>query len=195
MLSAVAIIPPEDRLQAAILLAFLVGLLQVGITVAKLGDLTRYISNSVIVGFTLGASLLLVLDQLKNLLGLHGMGHVHDSFLVRFWATMTQGGPPHWPTVQIGLGSIALIAGLRWLKGKIGLELLPDLLITVAVMAAISALLGLEAQGVRVVGKIPAKLPSPVLPSIGTPYFRELSSMPWPSLPWACWRPSPWPRP
>ena len=96
VLSAVAIIPPEDRLQAAILLAFLVGLLQVGITLAKLGDLTHYISHSVIVGFTLGASLLLVLDQLKNLLGLRSMGHVHDPFLARFWATMTQGGSPHW---------------------------------------------------------------------------------------------------
>ncbi len=49
VLSAVAVIPAEDRLQAAILLAFLVGLLQVGITLAKLGELTRYISHSVIV--------------------------------------------------------------------------------------------------------------------------------------------------
>jgi SulP family sulfate permease len=176
VLSAVAIIPPEDRLQAAILLAFLVGLLQVGITLAKLGDLTRYISHSVIVGFTLGASLLLVLDQLKNLLGLRGMGHVHDSFLTRFWATMTHGGSPHWLTVQIGLGSIAMVVALRWFKTKLGLKLLPDLLITVAVMAAVSALLGLEAQGVKVVGKIPAKLPSLALPNLDTPYLRQLSS-------------------
>ena len=161
VLSAVAIIPPEDRLQAAILLAFLVGLLQVGITLAKLGDLTRYISHSVIVGFTLGASLLLVLDQLKNLLGLQSMGHTHDPFLARFWATMTQGGPPHWLTVQIGLGSIALVVALRWLKNKIGLKLLPDLLITVAVMATVSALLGLEAQGVRVVGSHPGQTALP----------------------------------
>lgn len=176
VLSAVAIIPAEDRLQAAILLAFLVGLLQLGITLAKLGDLTRYISHSVIVGFTVGASLLLVLDQMKNLLGLHSMGHVHDPFLARFWATMTQGGAPHWPTVEIGLGSIALLVALRWLKTKIGLKLLPDLLITVAVMAAASALLGLEAQGVSVVGEIPAKLPSPALPNLDTPYLRQLSS-------------------
>ncbi|MEI8372527.1 MAG: SulP family inorganic anion transporter [Planctomycetota bacterium] len=176
ILSAVAIIPAEDRLQAAILLAFLVGLLQLGITLAKLGDLTRYISHSVIVGFTVGASLLLMLDQMKNLLGLHGMGHVYDPFLVRFWATMTRGGTPHWPTVQIGFGSIALVVALRWLKKKIGLRLLPDLLITVVVMAAVSALLGLEAQGVSVVGEIPAKLPSLVLPNLDTPYLRQLSS-------------------
>lgn len=176
VLSAVAIIPAEDRLQAAILLAFLVGLLQLAITLAKLGDLTRYISHSVIVGFTVGASLLLVLDQMKNLLGLHSMGHVHDPFLARFWATMTQGGAPHWPTVQIGLGSIALVVALRWFKRRIGLKLLPDLLITVTVMAVASALLGFEAQGVSVVGEIPAKLPSLALPNLDTPYLRQLSS-------------------
>jgi len=176
LLSAVAIIPAEDRLQAAILLAFLVGLLQVAITLAKLGDLTRYISHSVIVGFTVGASLLLALDQMKNLLGLHSMGHVHDPFLARFWATMTQGGAPHWPTVQIGLGSIALVVALRWFKTRIGLKLLPDLLITVTVMAVTSALLELEAQGVSVVGEIPAKLPSLALPNLDTPYLRQLSS-------------------
>jgi len=175
VLSAIAIIPPEDRIQAAILLAFLVGTLQLGITLAKLGDLTRYISHSVIVGFTLGASLLLVLDQMKNLLGLRGMGGVHDPFLVRFWATMTQGVSPHWPTVQVGLGSIALVVALRWFKKKIGFKLLPDLLITVAIMAVASAWLGLESQHVKVVGEIPAKLPTFVLPNLDTPYLRQLS--------------------
>ena len=128
-----------------------------------------------IVGFTVGASLLLVLDQMKNLLGLHGMGDVHDPFLARFWATMTRGGTPNWPTVQIGLGSIALVVVLRWFKTKIGLRLLPDLLITVVIMAAASALLGLEAKGVRVVGEIPAKLPSLAMPNLDTPYLRQLS--------------------
>jgi SulP family sulfate permease len=176
VLSALAIVPTEDRLQCAILLAFLVGLLQVGITLAKLGDLTRYISHSVIVGFTLGASLLLVLDQTKNLLGLHSSGHVHDPFLVRFWGTMTQGGPPHLPTIYVGVGSILLAVTLRWLKTKIGVRLLPDLLITVAVMATLSALVGFEAQGIKVIGEIPRKLPSLAPPNLDSPYLRQLSS-------------------
>jgi SulP family sulfate permease len=167
VLSAVAFVPAEDRFQAVVLLAFLVGLLQVGITLARLGDLTRYISHSVIVGFTLGASLLLVLDQTKNLLGLSGMGAVDDPFLVRFWNTVTRGGPPHAVTVQIGLGTIALVVALRWLRKKIGARLLPDLLI---------AALGFEARGIRVIGEIPRKLPSPALPDLGTPYLRQLSS-------------------
>src|SRR5262249_10614830 len=44
LLSALALIPPQDKVMAAVLLAFLVGLVQTGITLLRLGDLTRYIS-------------------------------------------------------------------------------------------------------------------------------------------------------
>src|SRR5687768_4258080 len=64
-----AVADPTQRLEVAILMAFLIGAVQLAISLAKLGDLTRYVSHSVIVGFTTGASLLLVLDQFKNLVG------------------------------------------------------------------------------------------------------------------------------
>ena len=46
----------------------------------------------------------------------------------------------------------------------------------VLAMAAVIAWLGLEAKGVRVVGDIPARLPSPALPTIDYELIRELSS-------------------
>ena len=49
-----------------------------GIALLRLGDLTRYVSHSVIIGFTVGAGSLLVLDQTKNLLGLETRGHPED---------------------------------------------------------------------------------------------------------------------
>src|SRR4051812_13989868 len=78
LLSVVGGIPsPDERVQVAIAMAFLVGLIQLGISFLRLGDLTRYVSHSVIVGFTAGASVLLVLDQMKNLLGLESVGGPH----------------------------------------------------------------------------------------------------------------------
>src|SRR5207244_3393469 len=59
LLSALAAIPADDKVTAAIALALLVGLVQLGITFLRLGDLTRYISQAVIVGFTAGAAVLL----------------------------------------------------------------------------------------------------------------------------------------
>ena len=176
VLSVISIVPSVDeKIQAAVLLAFMVGIIQLVITSMRLGDLTRYISHSVIIGFTLGASALLVLDQMKNLLGLASMGGVHDTFLYRFWLTMTQGGDVNTATLWIGLATMAMVLGLRWLKNLLGLRLLPELLITVLAMAAVVAWFGLEASGVRVVGEIPARLPTPTLPTIDYELIRELS--------------------
>ncbi len=176
VLSVISIVPSVDeKIQAAVLLAFMVGIVQLVITSMRLGDLTRYISHSVIVGFTLGASSLLVLDQMKNLLGLASMGGVHDTFLYRFWLTMTQGGDVNTATLSIGLATIAMVLALRGLKSLLGLRLLPELLITVMTMAAVVAWLGLEANGVRVVGEIPARLPTPRLPTIDYELIREFS--------------------
>jgi SulP family sulfate permease len=141
----------------------------------RLGDLTRYISHSVIVDFTLGACTLLVLDQTKNLLGLAPMGGVHDSFVYRFWLTMTQDGDVNMTTLQIGLATIGMVLTLRWIKHRFGLRLLPELLLTVLTMATLVAWLGLEAKGVRVVGEIPAKLPTPRLPTLDYERIRELA--------------------
>jgi SulP family sulfate permease len=165
----------DERIQAAVLIAFLVGAIQLAISVLRLGDLTRYISHSVIVGFTAGASVLLVLDQTKNLLGLKAVGQVHAHFLYRFWLTITQGGAIHGPTLAIGVASIAMILALRRLKRVLGLRLLPEILIVVVVMAAVTAQLGLAEHGVAVVGDIPAALPSPRLPPLGAPYLQDLS--------------------
>ena len=176
VLSAIAIVPAEQRVQAAVLLAFLVGAIQLGITLLRLGDLTRYISHSVIVGFTLGAGTLLVLDQTKNLLGLAAVGDVHDPFLLRFWGSLSAGGGPHPATAAIGLGTIALVLALRWVKARLGWRLLPDLMIVVTLMAALTAWLGLDQAGVQVVGTIPPSLPAFGAPVFDVALMRQLSN-------------------
>jgi SulP family sulfate permease len=175
VLSAIAAVPPERHVEAAVLIAFLVGTVQLGITVLRLGDLTRYISHSVIVGFTLGAGSLLVLDQLKNLLGLRAVGEPHDPFVLRFWGSLTNGGEIHGPTAALGLGTIAALIALRAAKRALGWRLLPDLLLVVAAMALLTALLGLDQQGVRVVGEIPAKLPAFRVPALDAALAEQLA--------------------
>lgn len=174
-LSAVAMFAPADRIGAAILLAFLMGTFQVSISLLRLGDLTRYVSHSVIVGFTAGASVLLVLDQAKNLLGLPAAGGPHDHFLLRFWLTVT-GGSVHGPTLLVGLTSIVAVLLLRRLKRALGWTLFPEFLIVVLGAGAVTYALGLESQGVRVVGDIPAALPRPQLPGFDWERMRDLSS-------------------
>lgn len=177
LLSAVgAIAATEDRIQVAVLLAFLIGAVQIAISLLRLGDLTRYISHSVIVGFTAGASVLLVLDQTKNILGLTAVGGPHDHFLYRFWQTLTEGGAVHLPTLVVGGASVALALGLRWLKGKLGWRLLPEFLIVIAAMAVVTGLMRLDQQGVKVIGDIPARLPSLRMPVLDAERMRAFAS-------------------
>jgi sulfate permease, SulP family len=151
---------PDARVQAAILLAFLVGLIQLSITLLRLGDLEKYISHSVIVGFTAGASALLALDQLKNLVGLRAVGDAHAHFLVRFFRSLTESGGMQPETAAVGLGSIAAVLGLRAAKRWLGWRLAPELLAVVIAMAGLTAWLGLDVRGVAVVGEIPGRWPS-----------------------------------
>src|SRR5262249_43017699 len=150
-------------------------LIQTGITLLRLGDLTRYISHAVIVGFTVGAGVLLVLDQFKHLLGLTGRGGPADHFLKRFWLTLTAGGSPHTWTMALGLGTVALVLGLRWLNARLRLRLLPESLLAVVVMAALVWACGLDQQGVHVIGDIPNRLPAFQLPEVRWPHVRDLA--------------------
>jgi SulP family sulfate permease len=158
-LSALALVPADEKLTALFALTLLVGLFQTVITLFRLGDLTRYISHSVVVGFTVGASLLLIMDQSRNLLGLTAVAHGQHHFLLRTWAVWTHGGPPHQATTIIGFAAIAFLLALRALKKKLGWPLLPELLITVIAAAAVVGWLHLDRKGVAVVGFIPGTMP------------------------------------
>lgn len=166
----------QDRLQAAILMAFLVGAIQLGITLLRLGDLTRYISHSVVVGFTLGAGSLLFFDQIRNLFAWKQRGDVHDQFLVRLWQTWSQADTPHATTTVIGLGSIVLVLLLRWAKTKLKAPLFPELITVVALMAAITGLTGLDKQGVAVIGDVPTSLPPFGIPNLDYDQITNLAS-------------------
>src|SRR5262245_65463118 len=167
---------PDARIEAAILLAFLVGAIQLGISLFRLGDLERYISHSVIVGFTAGASALLALDQLKNLIGLKAIGDAHAHFLVRFFRSLVESPGVQPETAAVGLGSIVAVVALRALKQRLGWRLAPDLLVVVIAMAALTAALGLDARGVAVIGEIPSRLPSFALPAFDASQSRDLAT-------------------
>lgn len=166
---------PEHKIQAAVLAALMIGLMQLAIAFARLGDLTRYISHSVIVGFTAGASLLLVFDQIKNLLGQASVGDLHAHFLVRVWRSFTEGGAIHLPTLAIGVGSMVAVVAMRWGKRKLGVPLFPEYLVVVVAAAALTAGFGLAEQGVKVVGEIPASFPTFSFPVIDATRMREMA--------------------
>jgi SulP family sulfate permease len=179
LLSALASIPADQRLPVAIALTLLVGLVQLGITLLRLGDLTRYISQAVIVGFTAGAACLIILDQSKNLLGIPARGEATDHFLKRFCLTISHLSESNGPTIAIGLGTIMLLLALRWLNGWLRqrhiLIVVPELLIGVVVMAGIAWAFRLDQQNVLLIDHIPAAFPPLEVPRFGWELMQKLS--------------------
>mgnify|MGYP005851885997 CR=1 FL=1 len=158
--SALVAVPEGERITAAVLLALLVGAIQAAITLLRLGDLTRFVSHAVIVGFTAGAALLLIGGQARHLVGVAG------------W-TWPQSP---WPAI-LAAGTIAVVLALRavnrrWLAAT--RLRIPEYLVAVALAAA--AVAGLDLAGeVAVIGAIPAALPRPTLPELSWSMVRELS--------------------
>lgn len=64
---ALAGLPEEQKLGAAVTLTILIGIFQVVVGLARLGFLTRYISNAVMTGFLTGVAFLIILSQLGDL--------------------------------------------------------------------------------------------------------------------------------
>jgi SulP family sulfate permease len=176
MLSALASIDGDERRRsAAILMALLVGLIQTAISLGRFGDLSRFISKAVIVGFTLGASILLLMDQLKNLFGLQVATDPHDHFLVRFWKTISASDGIHAPTLYVALATLAIALALRWVNRRFSVWL-PEFLI--ALVAVSIGLYWIDPSGgsnVKLTENIPRKLPWFSLPVWDWTMVRELS--------------------
>lgn len=61
---------PENLAQLSLILAFVMGVIQFAMGFARVGKLVDFISSSVLIGFTAGAAVLIVMSQLDKALGL-----------------------------------------------------------------------------------------------------------------------------
>jgi SulP family sulfate permease len=182
VLSALAFFDPEAKIeayQAMFLLGIMVGAIQIGIAVLKLGDLTRYISEAVVVGFMAGAGFLVALGQVANLLGVADQGTGHQTVVTRTWLTLTHHAQVNARAVLIGAGTILLVVVARRILVKLRLPRI-DMLAALILAATVSALLGWSRPGasggtlVAVLGRVPAGLPSFHVPEIQFAWVRDL---------------------
>ena len=69
--SPLAVPGTQDYISLILLLTFLAGIFQWLLGMLKFGALANFVSHSVVVGFTLGAAIVIALGQLPNVLGLY----------------------------------------------------------------------------------------------------------------------------
>ena len=130
--------PGSDQfIVLAIMLALMVGLVQLALGVFKLGVVVNFLSHPVIVGFTNAAAMIIGLSQVNKLLGV-SMGR-SEHFINDIWGVAKQAGNTHWPTLTMGVVAIVIMYVIRKKSPK-----LPGVLIAVAVTTIASWALHFE---------------------------------------------------
>jgi len=182
--TALAFIDSEnvtELFEALFLLGVLVGVFQIVISLFKLGNLTRYISESVILGFVAAAAFLLAAGQLGNALGLRDKGNGHMRVLHRVWLTLTHGDPINYRALTLSATAVVLALVLRKLVHRYRLPHI-DMLAVLIITGLIAYFAGWSIPGVgghtavSVAAKVPRSLPSVHIPDVNTSFLPHLTT-------------------
>lgn len=157
----------EHFIEFAILLAFIMGVLQVLFGLFKLGFLVNFLSRPVISGFTSAAALIIALSQLKNLLGvdLQKGNKIHE-LLIEVYHHINE---INWITFAIGILSILILVFFKKLTKKI-----PAALVLVVLGIVAVKYFNLNEIGVKIIGDIPEGLPAFKIPSFSLDVIIDL---------------------
>lgn len=181
--AALAVFDPDQRLEAAegmFLLGVMVGAIQIAIGAFRLGDLTRYISESVILGFMSAAAALLAIGQIGTALGLRERGTGAQHLLHRLWLTLHQGGAVNVRALTVTAATLLLASGARHCVNRYRLPRM-DMLIVLIVVAAAAYIAGWTdpssggSDAIAVAGSVPAALPTWHIPTVKLAWLGQLA--------------------
>ena len=156
---AIAAGDPARYLALMAALALTVGVICLLAAVARLGFIASVLSKPVLVGYITGVGLTLLSSQYAKFTGIPIDA---DGFFGRTGELITGLGDIDGLTLTVGAATLALILGLRW-----KLPAVPGALLGVVLATATAVLLGLEADGLALVGDVPQGLPTFGLPDVG----------------------------
>jgi len=185
--AAIAKLAPQgssEYLALAIALAFLVGIIEIGMGVLRMGFLVNFLSRSVISGFISGAAIIIGFSQVKHLLGLKIPST--ESFIELLTLILGKITEVNWVTLSLGLASIAILlyfnqplVKLLKRRGWSEQRILPisksaPLLVVILGTLLVSIFRWDQGAGVKIVGMVPLGLPPLTIPSFDLQTWRSL---------------------
>ena len=156
----------SSLLRAAAMLTVMVGGTLILASLLRLGFIANFISEPVLVGFKAGIGIVIVLDQVPKILGIH---FARGTFFHNALATARGIPETSLPTLAVGIAMIVLLVGVERFLPRA-----PAPLIAVAAGIIGVRALGLHSHGIELVGRIPRGLPSITFPEF------SLAGMLWP---------------
>jgi SulP family sulfate permease len=162
MMTAAAVAPlaagdPVRYAALAALTAILVGVMALLARLARLGFITDFLSKPILVGYILGATLIVIGSQLGKIFGIKLES---DQFFRQVLELISRLDETHLLTFALGVVFMAALLIMRRIN-----RALPGPLIVVVVAIILSVVFDLQAKGVAIVGPVPAGLPSLTIPA------------------------------
>ena len=124
----------------------------------RLGFLADLLSRPVLVGYMTGVAVIMIGGQLGKVTGVAVEG---DEFFDQVRSFVAGVGGAHWPTVALAIVVLVMLLAISRVAPKF-----PGALVAVLAATAAVVFFALETRGIRVVGEIPAGLPTPSMPMI-----------------------------
>src|SRR4051794_23249743 len=159
ILAAIApLLVAKDPGQAVVLagmLALLVGLIEIGLGVAKLGFVADLLSSEVQVGYMNGLAITIIVGQLPKLFGFSTDADGFVDEIREFFRNIDDVKPA---ALAVGVGVLVILLGLPRITKKV-----PAVLVAVVGAVVVSGVFGL-ADEIATVGKLPSGFPRPELP-------------------------------
>jgi sulfate permease, SulP family len=149
---------PDERTSVLIMLTLMVGVIQVTLGLLRLGWITKFVSNSVMVGFITGVCILIILGQLGDLTG-YSSGYSNK--VVKTVDLIAHFDEVSWTTLAVGLATVGLILAFGRTPASKFAMVLAFAVATIGV-----ALLGLGVQLVSDIAAIPSGLPEFQVPDL-----------------------------
>ncbi len=170
-----------DIVTLSMSLAMISGLFMLTMGTLKLGFIANLLGRPVVVGFITAAGILIALGQLQHILGIHVSSHNLLQVIDTLSSNMAS---THWQTTVIGMTSVLFLWWARQpltriLKGYMSPYAASRISKLAPILAVVLSILvvghwQLDTSGVKVVGNIPAGLPSLHWPELSLSLIKTL---------------------
>ena len=165
--STLALTESDSYISIAILLALVVGTIQLLLGIFRLGFVVNFLSRPVITGFTSAVALTIGINQFRNFLGVEFAQSDQIQYVLEdVWNNITDYNAH---TTIIGLVSALMIITLRKVNKKI-----PNALVVVVLGILVIRYFGTALNDVDIVKDIPSGLPEFSIPELDIDLIREL---------------------
>ncbi|WP_232831825.1 SulP family inorganic anion transporter [Taibaiella helva] len=154
---------------ALIIATFMAGILLIGMGIARLGSVIKFVPYPLIVGFTTGIAVLIFSSQMKDFFGLE-MGAVPADFIHKWSAYFQHLSFINIPATIIALTTLLIVAFWPRITQRVPGSLIAIIGTTIVVQLF---RLPVETIGSRF-GAIPSSLPRPSLPNLNWEVIRQL---------------------